>query len=432
MSISIVVLAAGKGTRMKSKTPKVLHKISGKPMLFHILDISTKISDDVTVVLHHQFDRIKEIIEKEYKRINIHKQDATNYPGTGGALRGINYRHEKILILNGDMPLMTSSSLLRLINSSADIAMSVIDLDDPSGYGRVIIEDTQVKEIIEEKDCNAQERLIKSVNGGVYCLKRSILEQYIPKLKNDNAQGEYYLTDIIKMAVEDGFDIEPIFVEEVEFKGVNSRFDLAEAERIMQDRIKRYWMLEGVTMHLPETIYIDVRANFIGECELESGVQILGNSQIENAHIKAHSVIEDSIIRQSDVGPMARIRPASNLSHTHIGNFVEVKKSILKGVKAGHLSYLGDSEIDEGTNVGAGVITCNYDGKAKYKTIIGKNVFIGSDSQLIAPLRVEDDVMIGAGTTVTKDLSSGVLALSRTPLKIIENFYYKFFNRGRR
>ncbi len=430
MSISIVILAAGKGTRMKSKTPKVLHKLSGKPMLYHVLDVAMKISDDITVVLNHQFERVKEEIEKEYKGINIHKQDTTNYPGTGGALRGIEYKHKRVLILNGDMPLMTTSSILRLVNASGKIAMSVIELDNPSGYGRVVIEDSKVKEIVEEKDCSDKQKLINSVNAGVYCIERSLLEDYIPKLKNDNAQNEYYLTDIIKMAVEDGLDIEPVFVEEEEFKGVNSRFDLAKAEEIMQNRIKRYWMLEGITMHLPETIYIDIRANFIGECELESGVQILGNSQIENAHIKAHSVVEDSIIRQSDVGPMARIRPASNISHTHIGNFVEVKKSILKGVKAGHLSYLGDSEIDEGTNIGAGVITCNYDGKAKYKTIIGKNVFIGSDSQLVAPLTIEDDVMIGAGTTVTKNISRGVLALSRTPLKIIENFYYKFFNKG--
>ena len=430
MSISIVILAAGKGTRMKSKTPKVLHKLSGKPMLYHVLDVAMKISDDITVVLNHQFERVKEEIEKEYKGINIHKQDTTNYPGTGGALRGIEYKHKRVLILNGDMPLMTTSSILRLVNASGKIAMSVIELDNPSGYGRVVIEDSKVKEIVEEKDCSDKQKLINSVNAGVYCIERSLLEDYIPKLKNDNAQNEYYLTDIIKMAVEDGLDIEPVFVEEEEFKGVNSRFDLAKAEEIMQNRIKRYWMLEGITMHLPETIYIDIRANFIGECELESGVQIFGNSQIENAHIKAHSVVEDSIIRQSDVGPMARIRPASNISHTHIGNFVEVKKSILKGVKAGHLSYLGDSEIDEGTNIGAGVITCNYDGKAKYKTIIGKNVFIGSDSQLVAPLTIEDDVMIGAGTTVTKNISRGVLALSRTPLKIIENFYYKFFNKG--
>ncbi len=431
MSVSVVILAAGKGTRMKSKTPKVLHTISGKPMLFHALDAAVKISDDVTVVLHHQFDRVKEAVESEYKRVNIHRQDAENYPGTGGALRGIEFRHERVLILNGDMPLVTTSSLLRLTDAGGDVAMSVIDLEDPNGYGRVVIEGGEVKEIVEEKDCTPEQRLIHTVNAGVYCVRRELLERYIPALSNDNAQQEYYLTDIVKMAVDEGRHVKPVFVEEEEFKGVNSRVDLAHAEEIMQRRIRRYWMMEGVTMRLPETIYIDCRAEFIGECEIESGVQIHGRSRIENAHIKAHSVIEEAVIRDSSVGPMARIRPGSNLSHTQIGNFVEVKKSILKGVKAGHLSYLGDSEIDEGTNIGAGTITCNYDGKAKYKTIIGKNVFVGSDTQLVAPVTIEDETIIAAGSTVTRDVPTGALAISRAPLKIVEGFYRKFFNKGR-
>ncbi|WP_456430307.1 bifunctional UDP-N-acetylglucosamine diphosphorylase/glucosamine-1-phosphate N-acetyltransferase GlmU [Nitratifractor sp.] len=431
MSVSVVILAAGKGTRMKSKTPKVLHTISGKPMLFHALDAAVKISDDVTVVLHHQFDRVKEAVESEYKRVNIHRQDAENFPGTGGALRGIDFRHDRVLILNGDMPLVTTSSLLRLTDAGGDVAMSVIDLEDPSGYGRVVIERGEVKEIVEEKDCTPEQRLIHTVNAGVYCVRRELLERYIPSLSNDNAQQEYYLTDIVKMAVDEGHHVKPVFVEEEEFKGVNSRVDLAHAEEIMQRRIRRYWMMEGVTMRLPETIYIDCRAEFIGECEIESGVQIHGRSRIENAHIKAHSVIEEAVIRDSSVGPMARIRPGSNLSHTQIGNFVEVKKSILKGVKTGHLSYLGDSEIDEGTNIGAGTITCNYDGKAKYKTIIGKNVFVGSDTQLVAPVTIEDETIIAAGSTVTRDVPTGALAISRVPLKIVEGFYRKFFNKGR-
>ena len=431
MSISVVILAAGKGTRMKSSTPKVLHGISGKPMLFHAIDAAEKISNDITVVLHHQFERVREAIESEYRKIRIHRQDAENYPGTGGALRGIDYRHDRVLILNGDMPLVTTASLLRLTDAGGDVAMSVIDLEDPGGYGRVVIDNGEVREIVEEKDCSPQQRRIHSVNAGVYCVRKELLERYIPILSNENAQGEYYLTDIVKMAVDEGRHVKPVFVEEAEFKGVNSRLDLAHAEEIMQQRIRRYWMMEGVTMHLPETIYIDCRAEFLGECELESGVQIHGRSRIENAHIKAHSVIEDAVIRDGDVGPMARIRPGSNLSHTHIGNFVEVKKSILRGVKAGHLSYLGDSEIDEGTNIGAGTITCNYDGKAKYKTIIGKRVFVGSDTQFVAPVTIGDETIIAAGSTVTQDVPEGALAISRTPLKIVEGFYRRFFNKGR-
>ena len=431
MSVSVVILAAGKGTRMKSKTPKVLHSVSGKPMLFHAIDAAEKISNDITVVLHHQFDRVRDAIESEYSRIRIHRQDAENFPGTGGALRGIDFRHDRVLILNGDMPLVTTSSLLRLSDAGGDVAMSVIELEDPSGYGRVIIENGEVKEIVEEKDCTPGQRRVHTVNAGVYCVNRELLERYIPALSNENAQREYYLTDIVKMAVDEERHVKPVFVEEEEFKGVNSRIDLAHAEEIMQRRIRRYWMMEGVSMHLPETVYIDCRAEFLGECELESGVQIHGRSRIENAHIKAHSVIEDAVIRDGSVGPMARIRPGSNLSHTQIGNFVEVKKSILKGVKAGHLSYLGDSEIDEGTNIGAGTITCNYDGKAKYKTVIGKNVFIGSDTQLVAPVTVEDETIIAAGTTVTENVPRGALAISRTPLKFVEGFYRRFFHKGR-
>ncbi|HHB93608.1 MAG TPA: bifunctional UDP-N-acetylglucosamine diphosphorylase/glucosamine-1-phosphate N-acetyltransferase GlmU, partial [Campylobacterales bacterium] len=271
----------------------------------------------------------------------------------------------------------------------------------------------------------------KSVNAGIYCVSSELLNRYIPKLNNNNAQEEYYLTDIIKMAVDENRTVAPIFVSEEEFKGVNSKLDLAEAEIIMQNRIKEKLMLSGVIMRFPDSIYIDCRASFEGECILENGVTILGKSKLINAHIKTNSVIEDSIIEDSGVGPMGRIRPLSHLKDTHIGNFVEVKKSTLNGVKAGHLSYLGDASIDEGSNIGAGTITCNYDGKSKHKTTIGKNVFVGSDTQIVAPVTISDNVIIGAGTTVTKDIKKGSLAISRTPLKIVADFYYRFFGKGK-
>ena len=232
------------------------------------------------------------------------------------------------------------------------------------------------------------------------------------------------------MARADSLNISPLLVNEEQFKGVNSKKDLSDAEVIMLDAIKTHWMSTGVIMQLPSTIYIEEGVTFEGECIVENGCRITGNTFIKESHIKAGSVIEDSIVKNSDVGPLAHLRPASNIEDTHIGNFVEVKKSSLKGVKAGHLSYIGDSQVDEGTNIGAGVITCNYDGIKKYKTIIGKNVFIGSDCQLIAPVQIEDDVMIAAGTTVTScTIKKGSLALSRTKLKTIENFYYKFFGK---
>ncbi len=430
MSISVVILAAGQGTRMKSTTPKVLHEISGKSMLFHALDAAKKISDDITVVLYHQAERIQKEIEKHYSDIHFHMQDAKQYPGTGGAMKGVEVKNNKALILNGDMPLITMKALESLMQGDADINMSVIELENPTGYGRVVIFNDKVQEIVEEKDCIPAQKEIKTVNAGVYCVKKEILERYIPVLNNYNAQREYYLTDIIKMAVEEGKIVSPVIVEEEEFKGVNSKSDLAEAEEILQRRIKKAWMKEGVIMRLPETIYIDSRATFEGECMLENGVSIQGASRIINSHIKTHSVIEDSHIENSDVGPMGRVRPQSRLIDTHIGNFVEIKKSTLSGVKAGHLAYIGDATIEEGSNIGAGVITCNYDGKNKFQTKIGKNVFIGSDTQLVAPVTIPDDVMIAAGTTVTKDVQSGELVLSRTPQKSIKNFFYKFFGKA--
>jgi len=430
MSISIVILAAGQGTRMKSTTPKVLHEISGKPMLFHAIDAAQKVSEDITIVLYHQAERIQKKIEAHYQNIHFYMQDAQKFPGTGGAMKGVKTKNERTLILNGDMPLITKDSLLALTSGDADINMSVITLDNPTGYGRVIIEDEKVLEIVEQKDCNDAQLETKTVNAGIYTVNTALLEKYIPTLDNNNAQEEYYLTDIIKMAVEEGKTVNPVYVEEEEFKGVNSKLDLAYAEEILQHRIKTNLMMEGVTMRLPETIYIDCRATFEGECILENGVSIQGASTLINAHIKTHSVIEDSHIENSDVGPMGRIRPNSTLIDTHIGNFVEVKKSTLSGVKAGHLAYIGDARIEEGSNIGAGVITCNYDGKNKFQTQIGKNVFVGSDTQLIAPVSIPDDVMIAAGTTVTKDVNSGDLVLSRTPQKSIKNFFYKFFKKA--
>lgn len=429
MSLSIVILAAGKGTRMKSNLPKVLHKISGKAMLFHIIEESLKLTNEITIVLSHKFDLVKEQIEANYPNLKIVKQDLQNYPGTGGALKGLEFKSNKVLILNGDMPLVTANSLEKLTQSSADIAMTILELNNPTGYGRVVIKDGFAKEIVEEKDATTAQKAIKSVNAGVYCFNSDILNRFIPKLDNNNAQKEYYLTDTIKMAVDEGLKIEPIVVDEDEFMGVNSKVHLSIADEFMQNRIKQKHMENGVIMRNPKSIYIDCQANFIGECELENGVCIEGDCTIENSKIRAYSVIEDSQIKNCSIGPMAHIRPKSKLIDTHIGNFVEVKKSTLNGVKAGHLSYMGDSEIDEGTNIGAGVITCNYDGKNKYQTKIGKNVFVGSDSQLVAPVTLEDNTMVAAGSTVTDSVPSGALVISRVKQKIVNGFFNKFFKK---
>ena len=427
-NISIVILAAGKGSRMKSPKAKVLHSISGKPMLYHIVKESLHVSDDVTVVVAHQKDAVIAEVSKDFPNITFVIQDDVNFPGTGGAMKNVVTKNEKVLVLNGDMPLITADALQGFLTTNADIVLSIFDLQDPSGYGRVKIENGEVSYIVEQKDANEYELAITHVNAGIYAFKKEVLENYIPKLSNANAQNEYYLTDVIKMAKDDGLVIKPLLVDEEHFKGVNSKIDLAASEEIMQERIRNKWMAEGVIMNLPYTIYIEEGVVFEGECIVENNCRITGKSIIKNSIIKSSSVVEDSVLIDSDIGPLAHIRPASHIEGTHIGNFVEVKKSILKGVKAGHLSYLGDSEIDEGTNIGAGTITCNYDGIKKYKTIIGKNVFIGSDSQLVAPVTIEDDVMIAAGTTVTSGtVAKGSLAISRTKIKFLEGFYYKFF-----
>lgn len=424
---SIIVLAAGAGTRMKSDTPKVLHKISGKPMLYYSIKEALKLSDDITVVLFHQAQRVQSEMEKYFSNINFVIQDHANYPGTGGAVMGIIPKYEKVLVLNGDMPLIQASELEKF-EINATIVMSVLELDSADGYGRVIIENGNVKKIVEQKDANATELAVTTANAGIYQFETKFLLENLPKLNNNNAQKEYYITDLVEMAINQKKVLKPLAVNVENFKGVNSKVELADAEVIHQNRIKKEFMKAGVIMRLPDTIYIEEGVQIEGESIIENGVSLIGNSKIINSHIKTNSVVEDSIVKDSDVGPMARIRPGSELNKTHIGNFVETKKAILNGVKAGHLSYLGDCSIDEGTNIGCGTITCNYDGVNKHQTIIGKNVFVGSDTQFVAPVNIEDDVLIGAGSCVTGDVKKGELYLTRAKAKTIDGYFYKHFS----
>ncbi|WP_152020576.1 bifunctional UDP-N-acetylglucosamine diphosphorylase/glucosamine-1-phosphate N-acetyltransferase GlmU [Aliarcobacter butzleri] len=427
MKKSIIILAAGAGTRMKSDTPKVLHKISGKPMLYYSIKEALKLSDDITVVLYHQFEKVKAEIEKYFSNINFVIQDHKNYPGTGGAVMGIIPKYEKVLVLNGDMPLIQANELEKF-EINATIVMSVLELESADGYGRVIIENGNVKKIVEQKDASEDELKITTANAGIYQFETKFLLENLPKLDNNNAQKEYYITDLVEMAISQGKVLKPLVVNEENFKGVNSKVELADAEVIHQNRIKKEFMKAGVIMRLPDTIYIEEGVEIEGESIIENGVSLLGNAKIINSHIKTNSVVEDSILKDSDVGPMGRVRPGSELTNTHIGNFVETKKAKLTGVKAGHLSYLGDCSIDEGTNIGCGTITCNYDGVNKHQTIIGKNVFVGSDTQFIAPVNIEDDVLIGAGSTVTGNVKKGELYLTRAKAKTIDGFFYKHFS----
>ncbi len=431
MRTSIAIMAAGFGTRMKSKKPKVLHEISGFPMLYHIIKEAQNISDDIHVILHHQADLIKELMNSHFKNITYVIQDHKNFPGTGGSIMSINPKYEKVLVLNGDMPLLEANDMKAFFNENAQVVMSTFTCSNPTGYGRVVMNNShQVSKIVEHKDANDKELKINNVNAGVYLFSTEFLKNNLPKLSNDNSQKEYYITDLVSLANEQNIEVKAVQINEETFMGVNSKYHLSIAEELMQKRIKKRFMEKGVTMRLPETIFIHSDVEIEGECLLESGVSLLKGARIINSIIKTNSVVEDSMLKNSEIGPMARVRPKSVLIDSKIGNFVEIKKSTLNGVKAGHLSYLGDSEIDTGTNIGCGTITCNYDGKTKYKTIIGKNVFVGSDSQLIAPVTIEDDVIIASGTTVTKNIKKGSLAIARTKIKILDGFFYKFFGKN--
>ena len=425
--VSVIVLAAGLGTRMKSQKAKVLFELCGEPMIIHILKKAYEISNDVSVILHYQFDEVKSAILAHFPNAKIYKQDHEHFPGTAGGLKEVEIRGAKTLIICGDMPLVKSAELRKLCEGDAEVNLSVFSARDPFGYGRVITRGGEILKIVEQKDASEEEKAVKDANAGCYCFKSEALKQILPQIKPDNAQKEYYLTDAIKIAKDMGLKCAAVWVDEQSFMGINDKLALSIAENLMQNEIKENLMKQGVLMRLPQSIYIDSRAKFIGECELQENVSIIGPCVIESSLIKSGCVIEDSIVKNSDIGPMAHLRPKCEVIGTHIGNFVELKNAKVNKIKAGHLSYLGDCEIDEGSNIGCGTITCNYDGKKKYKTIIGKNVFIGSDTQLVAPVRIADDVIIAAGTTVTSDVPSGALAISRSKQINKDGFFHKFF-----
>ncbi|HEB9289188.1 TPA: bifunctional UDP-N-acetylglucosamine diphosphorylase/glucosamine-1-phosphate N-acetyltransferase GlmU [Campylobacter coli] len=429
MKTSILILAAGLGTRMKSEKPKVLQELCQKSMILHILEKAFAISEDVSVVLSHQKERVEKEILEHFPKTQILEQDLINFPGTAGALKGFTPKNEKVLILCGDMPLVEKTSLEALLQSEGELSLAVFNARDAKSYGRVIVKDNQVEKIVEFKDANEEERKVSVCNAGVYVIESKLLAQILPLIDNHNAAKEYYLTDSIFLAKKQGASIKAVFVDEDEFMGINDKFELNIAQNLMQEKIKKHWMKQGVIFHLPQSTYIGMDVEFVGECEVYENVRIEGKSKIVNSIIKSSSVIENSIVENSDVGPLAHLRPKCELKDTHIGNFVECKNAKLNGVKAGHLSYLGDCEIESGTNIGCGTITCNYDGIKKHKTIIGKNVFVGSDTQFIAPVKIEDDVIIAAGSSVDCNVESGVLFINRAEKKLIKDYFYKKFQK---
>ncbi|TQR34531.1 bifunctional UDP-N-acetylglucosamine diphosphorylase/glucosamine-1-phosphate N-acetyltransferase GlmU [Campylobacter sp. MIT 99-7217] len=429
MKISVLILAAGLGTRMKSNKPKVLQELCGKSMILHILKQAFQISDDVSVVLSYQKENIEEEIKKAYPQTQFIEQDLQNFPGTAGAVKNYMPKGDKVLILCGDMPLIQTTSLKTLSDQNSSFSLAVFQTQNAKNYGRVIIENKKVQKIVEFKDASESEKALQICNAGVYSIDTQILKELLPQINNQNASKEYYLTDSVKLAVEKGIQVNPVYVDEDEFMGVNDKFELARAENLMQERIKKHWAEQGVIFHLPQTSFIGADVEFKGECEIYESVRLEGKSFIENSIIKSSSVVENSIIKNSDIGPLAHVRPKCEIVDTHIGNFVECKNAKLYKVKAGHLSYLGDCEIDEGTNIGCGTITCNYDGLKKHPTKIGKNAFIGSDTQLIAPVVIEDDVLIAAGSCVSTNIPKGSLFISRAQGQIIKDYFYQKFGK---
>lgn len=436
--IKVIILAAGKGSRMKSKQAKVLHKIAGKAMLQRVAESVEDLNSEVIVIYGHDGEQVK----KSLPSLNVSWIEQVEQLGTGHAVQQAAAKineDDVVLILYGDVPLIRRETLERMVANVSDKAMALltVKLNDPNGYGRIVRTDGKVQKIVEQKDATQAELLISEVNTGIMAANGADLLGWLSALKNDNAQKEYYLTDVIEMAVNDGTSINTIHPkDEYEVQGVNSQSQLNMLERYQQRMIAEDLMEQGVS--LGDANRLDVRGDVVvqgtdvfidcnvvleGSIKLGSDVTIGANCVLsnviikDNVNIKPNSVLEDCTIGAgSSVGPFARIRPGTELGeNTHVGNFVEIKKTKLgDGSKISHLSYIGDADIGKGVNIGAGTITCNYDGVNKFKTRIEDGAFIGSDTQLVAPVTVGKNATLAAGTTLTKNAPENALTLSRT------------------
>lgn len=451
METDIIILAAGKGTRMKSALPKVLHKLAGKSLLQHVVDSANSVQNaNITVVTGHGSDEVRSSVSpSETSSLNYVEQ--TEQLGTAHAVQMVvpNLGNGGTsLILYGDVPMILPETIHEMLGAVSESSMSLltVTLDDPTGYGRILRNESgQVTAIIEQKDASTEQLKVREVNTGVLAVKTKQLKQWLPQIDNNNAQGEYYLTDLIAIARSNGVTIEtkqPQSVEEVE--GVNNRIQLSALERFYQKQQAEALMVAGVTLADPSRIdvrgnlktgndsYIDINAVFEGDVTLGSNVSIGPNCHIidsdigDYVEIYANSVIEQSqIANHSVIGPFARLRPGTVLAEkAKVGNFVETKNThVGKGSKINHLSYVGDSELGEGVNVGAGTITCNYDGVNKHKTVMGDNSFIGSNSSLVAPVQIGKNATVGAGSTITKDVPDDELGLTRASQKSISDWH---------
>jgi len=438
MVTDVVILAAGQGTRMRSDKPKVLHAIAGKPMVQHVLDQAQQLENcRIHLVVGHGGDRVREALKgQDINFVVQHEQLGTGH-AVAQTLPDLNV-DSKVLILYGDVPLAPFSLFSTLIEQVSGSAMSLmtVHLDNPTGYGRIVRNhDDQVTAIVEQKDANAEQLAISEINTGIMAVSQRHLADWLPKLSSDNAQGEYYLTDVIAMASESGIAIQTVQPEhEQQVQGVNNRQQQAELERWYQGQLAEQLMVDGASLADPSRIdirgnltvgrdcFIDVNTIFEGDVTLADGVEIGPNCVVKNSNlgagtkVEANSVIDGAQIAENcAIGPFARIRPASELkAGAKVGNFVETKKSVIgAGAKINHLTYIGDADIGAKVNVGAGTITCNYDGVNKFKTVIGDGAFIGSNSSLVAPVTIGVNAVVGAGSTISKDVEANALAVGR-------------------
>jgi len=436
--LEIVILAAGKGTRMRSALPKVLHELAGQPLVTHVIRAAQALAPRaIHVVYGHGGDLLPQRLAAEPVRLALQAEQKGTGHAVAQAMPAVG-RDATVLVLYGDVPLTRVDTLRPLTEAAAAgrLALLTANLADPSGYGRIVRDAAaRVRAIVEHKDATADQRAIGEINTGILAAPAAMLQQWLGRLQNSNAQGEYYLTDIVAMAVAEGIEVAASQPQaEWEILGVNSKTQLAELERIHQRNRAQALMEQGVTLmdparldvrgtlHCGQDVVIDVNCVFEGEVTLEDGARIGPNNHIRNCRIgagtlvHANCVLEDAVVGPDcRIGPFARLRPGAELAaQAHVGNFVEIKKSrIGTGSKVNHLSYVGDSEVGSGVNIGAGTITCNYDGANKHQTIIGDNAFIGSNTALVAPLTVGAGATIGAGTTLNKDAPAGELTVAR-------------------
>lgn len=438
MGLSVVILAAGQGTRMRSDLPKVLQPLAARPLLAHVLDSQATLgARDICIVYGHGAEQVQAAFAGKGLRWALQAEQN----GTGHAVMQAMPEtpdDNKVLILFGDVPLLQAKTLERLVQATGpnEMAILTVDMDDPTGYGRIVRENGLVVRNVEEKDATDSERKICEINTGVMLTEASALKGWLDNLGNDNAQGEYYLTDVIGMAAASGTTVHGIKANSPEeVMGINDKKQLAEAERALQARLVDELMAQGVGFADParvdirgkltcgKDVFIDVNAIFEGDVALGDGVVVEAHNLIRDSRLGAGTVIHPNCHLEGaetgencEIGPFARMRPGATLANrVKVGNFVEIKKSkVADGSKLNHLSYIGDTDVGSGVNVGAGTITCNYDGVNKHRTVIGDGAFIGSGVNLVAPVKVGKGATVGAGSTITKPIEDDQLALERS------------------